>query len=196
MLAPCLLRRVVLTVPLILVAALLLMEPVRSDQEAGTAIPAESMYHPTVLSHNLYCSFNVAGHHVTEACPNNSNCFGNVLLMLFYSHNLNFHTVFLLHPRLSSFLFLSPACCCLAEPEIWRCSAPCALCSPFIVLAFSMPWVTLFAFQRHSRDLLFSTDVDPSLHLSFLVMSALKNSVFFILKFHSEDAKKAQLVSS
>ncbi|KAM9193573.1 NELL2-interacting cell ontogeny regulator 1-like [Mergus octosetaceus] len=42
MLAPCLLRRVVLTVPLVLVAALLLMEPVRSDQESGTAIPAES----------------------------------------------------------------------------------------------------------------------------------------------------------
>uniref|UniRef100_A0A8B9BV33 NELL2-interacting cell ontogeny regulator 1 n=1 Tax=Anser brachyrhynchus TaxID=132585 RepID=A0A8B9BV33_9AVES len=42
MLAPCLLRRVVLTVPLVFVAALLLMEPVRSDQEAGTAIPAES----------------------------------------------------------------------------------------------------------------------------------------------------------
>uniref|UniRef100_A0A8C6INW8 NELL2-interacting cell ontogeny regulator 1 n=1 Tax=Melopsittacus undulatus TaxID=13146 RepID=A0A8C6INW8_MELUD len=42
MLAPCLLRRVVLTVPLVFVAALLLVEPVRCDQEAGTAIPAES----------------------------------------------------------------------------------------------------------------------------------------------------------
>ncbi|PKU43920.1 hypothetical protein llap_5774 [Limosa lapponica baueri] len=42
MLAPCLLRRVVLTVPLVFVVALLLVEPVRSDQEAGTAIPAES----------------------------------------------------------------------------------------------------------------------------------------------------------
>uniref|UniRef100_A0A803XPX4 NELL2-interacting cell ontogeny regulator 1 n=1 Tax=Meleagris gallopavo TaxID=9103 RepID=A0A803XPX4_MELGA len=42
MLLPCLLRRLVLTVPLVFVAALLLMEPARSDQEAGTAIPAES----------------------------------------------------------------------------------------------------------------------------------------------------------
>ncbi|NXT85830.1 CD048 protein, partial [Zapornia atra] len=41
MLAPCLLRKVVLTV-LVFVLALLLVEPVRSDQEAGTAIPAES----------------------------------------------------------------------------------------------------------------------------------------------------------
>ncbi|KFP54662.1 Neuropeptide-like C4orf48, partial [Cathartes aura] len=37
MLAPCL-----LTVPLVFVVALLLAEPVSSDQEAGTAIPAES----------------------------------------------------------------------------------------------------------------------------------------------------------
>ena len=44
---PCLRRRLVLTVPLVFVAALLLMEPARSDQEAGTAIPAESMYHTT-----------------------------------------------------------------------------------------------------------------------------------------------------
>ncbi|NXX43894.1 CD048 protein, partial [Tricholaema leucomelas] len=42
MLVPCLLRRVVLTVPLVLVVGLLFLEPVRSDQEAGTAIPAES----------------------------------------------------------------------------------------------------------------------------------------------------------
>ncbi|OXB78821.1 UNVERIFIED_CONTAM: hypothetical protein H355_011839 [Colinus virginianus] len=42
MLLPCLLRRLVLTVPLVFVAALLLLEPARSDQEAGTAIPAES----------------------------------------------------------------------------------------------------------------------------------------------------------
>ncbi|NXG27432.1 CD048 protein, partial [Dromaius novaehollandiae] len=42
MLVPCLLRRAVLTVPLIFLLALLLMEPVRADQEAGTAIPAES----------------------------------------------------------------------------------------------------------------------------------------------------------
>ncbi|NXU72145.1 CD048 protein, partial [Oreotrochilus melanogaster] len=42
MLAPCLLRRVILTVPLVLVAALLLAEPARPDQEGGTAIPAES----------------------------------------------------------------------------------------------------------------------------------------------------------
>ncbi|NXC70107.1 CD048 protein, partial [Anhinga anhinga] len=42
MLARCLLRRVVLTVPLVFVVALLLVEPVRSDQEVGTAIPAES----------------------------------------------------------------------------------------------------------------------------------------------------------
>ncbi|NXJ14545.1 CD048 protein, partial [Odontophorus gujanensis] len=42
MLLPCLLRRLVLMVPLVFVAALLLMEPARSDQEAGTAIPAES----------------------------------------------------------------------------------------------------------------------------------------------------------
>ncbi|NXT19737.1 CD048 protein, partial [Syrrhaptes paradoxus] len=42
MLAPCLLRRVVFTVPLVFVVALLLAEPVTSDQEAGTAIPAES----------------------------------------------------------------------------------------------------------------------------------------------------------
>uniref|UniRef100_A0A8V0Z4A9 NELL2-interacting cell ontogeny regulator 1 n=1 Tax=Gallus gallus TaxID=9031 RepID=A0A8V0Z4A9_CHICK len=42
MLVPCLRRRLVLTVPLVFVAALLLMEPARSDQEAGTAIPAES----------------------------------------------------------------------------------------------------------------------------------------------------------
>uniref|UniRef100_A0A8B9F814 NELL2-interacting cell ontogeny regulator 1 n=1 Tax=Amazona collaria TaxID=241587 RepID=A0A8B9F814_9PSIT len=42
MLAPCLLRRVVLTVPLVFVVALLLVEPVTCDQEAGTAIPAES----------------------------------------------------------------------------------------------------------------------------------------------------------
>ncbi|XP_010153485.1 PREDICTED: neuropeptide-like protein C4orf48 homolog [Eurypyga helias] len=42
MLAACLLRRVVLTLPLVFVVALLLAEPVRLDQEAGTAIPAES----------------------------------------------------------------------------------------------------------------------------------------------------------
>ncbi|OPJ70823.1 hypothetical protein AV530_017184 [Patagioenas fasciata monilis] len=42
MLAPCLLRRVAVAVPLVVVVALLLTEPVRSDQEAGTAIPAES----------------------------------------------------------------------------------------------------------------------------------------------------------
>ncbi|NWI00351.1 CD048 protein, partial [Tichodroma muraria] len=41
MLAPCLLRRAVLAVPLVFVA-LLVLEPVRADQEAGTAIPAES----------------------------------------------------------------------------------------------------------------------------------------------------------
>lgn len=79
MLAPRLLRRAVLTVPLVFVVALLLAEPVRSDQEAGTAIPAESTYHP----YRLYCSFNVAGFHITEACPNNSNYFGHILLMLF-----------------------------------------------------------------------------------------------------------------
>jgi len=78
MLAPCLLRRVILTVPLFFVIALLLAEPVRSDQEAGTAIPAESKYHPTVLSCSLYCSFNVAGLHITEACP-----ILDVLLMMF-----------------------------------------------------------------------------------------------------------------
>ncbi|KFO91654.1 Neuropeptide-like C4orf48, partial [Buceros rhinoceros silvestris] len=42
MLSPCLLRRAILTVPLVFVVALLLVEPVRSDQEVGTAIPAES----------------------------------------------------------------------------------------------------------------------------------------------------------
>ncbi|NWU10820.1 CD048 protein, partial [Cephalopterus ornatus] len=42
MLPPCLLRRAVLTVPLVFVVVLLFMEPVRADQEAGTAIPAES----------------------------------------------------------------------------------------------------------------------------------------------------------
>ncbi|KFO55269.1 Neuropeptide-like C4orf48, partial [Corvus brachyrhynchos] len=42
MLAPCLLRRAVVTVPLVFVVALLVTEPVRADQEAGTAIPAES----------------------------------------------------------------------------------------------------------------------------------------------------------
>ncbi|XP_032916419.1 neuropeptide-like protein C4orf48 homolog [Catharus ustulatus] len=42
MLAPCLLRRAILTVPLVFVAALLVTEPGRADQAAGTAIPAES----------------------------------------------------------------------------------------------------------------------------------------------------------
>ncbi|XP_008939481.1 PREDICTED: neuropeptide-like protein C4orf48 homolog [Merops nubicus] len=42
MLAPCPLRRTVLIFPLVFVVALLLSKPVRSDQEAGTAIPAES----------------------------------------------------------------------------------------------------------------------------------------------------------
>ncbi|NXG78119.1 CD048 protein, partial [Baryphthengus martii] len=42
MLAPCLLRKAVLAVPLVFVLALLLAKPVRSEQEAGTAIPAES----------------------------------------------------------------------------------------------------------------------------------------------------------
>ncbi|NXI08431.1 CD048 protein, partial [Irena cyanogastra] len=42
MLAPCLLRRAVLTVPFVFVVALLVTGPVRADQEAGTAIPAES----------------------------------------------------------------------------------------------------------------------------------------------------------
>ncbi|NWT01003.1 CD048 protein, partial [Mionectes macconnelli] len=42
MLPPCLLRRAVLTVPLVFVVVLLFVEPVRADQEAGTAIPAES----------------------------------------------------------------------------------------------------------------------------------------------------------
>lgn len=82
MLLPCLLRRLVLTVPLVFVAALLLMEPARSDQEAGTAIPAESTY-DTAFSYNLYCSFNVARHHIIEACPDNSDCFGSVLFVLF-----------------------------------------------------------------------------------------------------------------
>lgn len=52
MLAPCLLRRAILTVPLVFVLALLVTEPVRADQEAGTAIPAESKYHPAVLSYS------------------------------------------------------------------------------------------------------------------------------------------------
>ncbi|NWU79566.1 CD048 protein, partial [Onychorhynchus coronatus] len=42
MLPPCFLRRAILTVPLVFVVVLLFMEPVRADQEAGTAIPAES----------------------------------------------------------------------------------------------------------------------------------------------------------
>ncbi|NXO88116.1 CD048 protein, partial [Sitta europaea] len=42
MLTPCPLRRAVLTVPLVFVVALLVLEPVTADQEAGTAIPAES----------------------------------------------------------------------------------------------------------------------------------------------------------
>ncbi|XP_062349721.1 NELL2-interacting cell ontogeny regulator 1-like [Cinclus cinclus] len=42
MLGSCLLRRPILTVPLVFVVALLVTEPVRADQEAGTAIPAES----------------------------------------------------------------------------------------------------------------------------------------------------------
>ncbi|NXA15396.1 CD048 protein, partial [Sapayoa aenigma] len=42
MLASCLLRRAILTVPLGFVVALLVTEAVRADQEAGTAIPAES----------------------------------------------------------------------------------------------------------------------------------------------------------
>ncbi|NWR27865.1 CD048 protein, partial [Tachuris rubrigastra] len=42
MLPPCLLRRAILTFPLVFVIVLLFMEPVRADQEAGTAIPAES----------------------------------------------------------------------------------------------------------------------------------------------------------
>ncbi|NXS62546.1 CD048 protein, partial [Brachypteracias leptosomus] len=42
MLAPCPLRRVVPTFPLVFMVALLLAKPVRSDQEVGTAIPAES----------------------------------------------------------------------------------------------------------------------------------------------------------
>ncbi|CAN8208037.1 unnamed protein product [Coccothraustes coccothraustes] len=42
MLAACLLRRAILTVPLVFLVALLVSEPVRADQEAGTAIPAES----------------------------------------------------------------------------------------------------------------------------------------------------------
>ncbi|XP_005485772.2 uncharacterized protein LOC102062352 [Zonotrichia albicollis] len=42
MLAPCLLRRAILAVPLVFLVTLLVSEPVRADQEAGTAIPAES----------------------------------------------------------------------------------------------------------------------------------------------------------
>ncbi|NWR13609.1 CD048 protein, partial [Emberiza fucata] len=42
MLAPCLLRRAILTAPLVFLVALLVSEPIRADQEAGTAIPAES----------------------------------------------------------------------------------------------------------------------------------------------------------
>ncbi|NXA31323.1 CD048 protein, partial [Eudromia elegans] len=42
MLASCLPRRAILTVPLIFLLAVLLTEPVSADQEAGTAIPAES----------------------------------------------------------------------------------------------------------------------------------------------------------
>ncbi|KAM9143712.1 NELL2-interacting cell ontogeny regulator 1 [Pangshura tecta] len=42
MLTPCLLRRVVFLVPLIFVVVLLIMEPIKADQEAGTTIPAES----------------------------------------------------------------------------------------------------------------------------------------------------------
>ncbi|OWK62406.1 Neuropeptide-like protein C4orf48 [Lonchura striata] len=56
MLSPCLLRRAILTVPFVFVVALLVTEPVRADQEAGTAIPAESMYHPAVLCHSPYCN--------------------------------------------------------------------------------------------------------------------------------------------
>ncbi|XP_074807916.1 NELL2-interacting cell ontogeny regulator 1-like isoform X2 [Natator depressus] len=42
MLTPYLLRRVVFMVPLIFVVALLTMEPIKANQEAGTTIPAES----------------------------------------------------------------------------------------------------------------------------------------------------------
>ncbi|NWX35714.1 CD048 protein, partial [Notiomystis cincta] len=42
MLAPCLLRGAVLTVPLVLALALLGTEPAGAQQAAGTAIPAES----------------------------------------------------------------------------------------------------------------------------------------------------------
>lgn len=82
MLVPCLLRRVVLTVPLVLVVGLLFLEPVRSDQEAGTAIPAESMYHPPVLSYSFYCPFSVAGVHILKLVQLTSY-FRRVLLMLF-----------------------------------------------------------------------------------------------------------------
>lgn len=197
MLAPCLLRKVVLTVPLVFVVALLLTEPVRSDQEAGTAIPAESTYHPTVLSYSLYCSFNVAGLHITEACPNNSNYFGR-LAYDFLKSQLDSIPVLVFSCIQGSPLFytyLLPVAVLLI-PEICYCSVPFLLYIPFIVLALSMPGITLFAFQRHSWDLFFSTDIVCLLHLSFLVMSAILKSVVFIKRDHNENAKKAHFVNT
>lgn len=76
MLAPCLLRRAILTVPLVFVVALLVSEPGRADQEAGTAIPAESMYHPAVPAALLVLQD-------SQVCPNNSNSSGYVLPTVF-----------------------------------------------------------------------------------------------------------------
>lgn len=153
MLVPCLRRRLVLTVPLVFVAALLLMEPARSDQEAGTAIPAESMYHTTCTAvlmlqgttlltilevSCLYC-FKIA-------------IWKYVLFSLFIQGSL------------VSYPCLLPIAVLLAT-EIQQCSALLILCNSFIVLDFSMPWITIFTFQRHSWDLFISSGID--FHLLF-----------------------------
>lgn len=78
-----------------------------------------------------------------------------------------------------SYTYLLPVAVLLI-PEICHCSVPFLLYIPFIVLALSMPGITLFAFQRHSWDLFFSTDIVCLLHLSFLAMSAILKSVVFI----------------
>lgn len=151
MLAPCLLRRVVLTVPLVFVVALLLAKPVRSDQEAGTAVPAESTYHPTVASYSLYCSFNVAGLDITEACPNNSNSFPPLAYDVLKSQLDSIPVLFFSCTQGSPLLYpyLLPVVLLLV-PEMCHCSVLFVFYSPFIVLALSMPGVTLLVFQRHS----------------------------------------------
>lgn len=197
MLSPCLLRRAVLTVPLVFVVALLLVEPVRSDQEVGTAIPAESTYHPTVLSYSLYGSSNVAGLHITKAVQIMQTILDMIAYVVLKPQLDNVPVLFFSCIQGSPLSYLPSACCCLVCT--WNLPPLCTFSFVYTFLCFNP-----FYARDHSvcfsemllRLSFFSTDIVSSLPLSFLVMSTVLKSVVFILKNLCEDAKKAHFVST